>query len=402
MRRLLRFVLPIVIVGAGAGVAAMFVAAAPQAAPVEQDVPATFVEVQTVELTTHRTTVRGMGLVTAEKQVAVQPEVGGRVVEQNTALVAGGRLAQGDPLIRIDSRDYSSALKTIQADLAAAKLQVREETSLREVAEHEWRDRPEGFSEETLSYALRQPHLDAAKARVQSAQSRIDRAKRDLNRTLVRAPFDSVVLSESVDVGQTVGPQVPFATLAGLERFLVEVSLPVSELRFIDIPEVNTDAPQGSAATVLNESAESTQAREGYVVRLQSAVDQRGRLAQLFIAVDDPLGVHVPVHERPLPLLLGSYARVEIRGRELENVVVLPRSALRGDGTVWILDAENRLEARPIEIVRREPGLVIVGRGLQPGDRVVTTPLAGATAGVRVTIAPDVDKPAPQSDARDG
>jgi RND family efflux transporter MFP subunit len=386
MRRVFHLLLPLLIVSAGLGIAGTLVSLAPKAAPAVNDAPATFVRVETVRLGSHRTTIRGMGLVTAEKQVAMQPEVAGRVIEQNAALVVGGRVARGDPLIRIDARDYSAALKSIEADLAMARLQVREEATLRQVAEHEWRDRPEGFSEETLAFALREPHLDAAKARVQSAQSRIERAKRDLSRTIVKAPFDAVVLSESVDVGQTVGPQSPFAVLAGLERFHVEVSLPVSELGFIDIPEINARPDAASTALVINEAAGTTATHQGKVIRLQSSVDQRGRLAQLVIAVEDPLGVHVPVEERALPLLLGSYARVEIHGRTLEGVAVIPRAALIGSTMVWVLDPHDRLELREITIVRREPDIVVVRDGLGEGDRLVVTPLPHATPGARVTV----------------
>lgn len=189
----------------------------PTAAAIEREEPATYVQVQTVQTVQHVPSVSAMGRVTAEKQVMIQPEVAGRVIEQNHALTRGGRVAAGDPLLRIDPRDYSSALEAMQADLAQARLAMREEKALRQVAEHEWRERPEGLSEETLDYALREPHLDAAEARVKSVKSRIARARRDLSRTILRAPFDAIVLSESVDLGQTVAPQTPVARLVRRE-----------------------------------------------------------------------------------------------------------------------------------------------------------------------------------------
>ena len=389
MKRLLRALLSLAILGVGGAVAAAFVASKPTAAAIEREEPATHVQVQIVRTGEHVPSVSAMGRVTAEKQVMIQPEVVGRVIEQNHALTRGGRVAAGDPLLRIDPRDYSSALEAMQADLAQARLAMREEKALRKVAEHEWRERPEGLSEETLDYALRAPHLDAAEARVKSVKSRIARARRDLSRTILRAPFDAIVLSESVDLGQTVSPQTPVATLAGIERYWVEVSLPVAMLQHLDIPEVNVDADQGSKATIINEAAGVEQVREGYVVRLQGTVDPRGRMAQLFVAVDDPLGVRVPVEERPLPLLLDTYVRVELQGRPLKNVVVLPRAALRGDGTVWVLDAERRLVRREVEVVLTERSDVVVRGGLEIDEQVVVTPLPEATEGMRVTLAPD-------------
>jgi RND family efflux transporter MFP subunit len=356
---------------------------------VAEPAPVTHVQTIVASIGTHTPTIAAMGIVTAEKQVAIAPEVAGRVIEQNTALVPGGRIAAGDPLIRIDARDYSLAVESMKADLEQAKLMVREENTLKRVAEHEWRDRPEGFSDETLQFALREPHIDAAKARVDSARSRIAKAKRDLGRTILRAPFDAVVLVESVDIGQTVGPQAPIATLAGIDRYWVQVSLPVSHLELIDIPEVNITDDKGSTAIVHNEAAGRGDAREGYVVRLHGTIDERGRMAQLFVAVEDPLGRLQPVEARALPLLLGTRVRVEIEGRALPDVVVLPRRALRSDESVWTLDADNRLRRREVDVVWREPGSVIVRDGIAAGDRVVTTPLAIATEGMRVELTPE-------------
>jgi RND family efflux transporter MFP subunit len=386
MKRALSALLPTAIIVGGVATAYVLVETGPQAAPVETELPATFIEVQNVEIGAHQVVVPAMGLVRAEREVVLQPEVAGRVVEQNEALVPGGRMAAGDPLIRIDARDYKSAVAAGQAELAQAQLMVREERTLKQVAEHEWRERPQGFSEETLAYALREPHLDAARAQVDSAKSRIAKARRDLERTIVRAPFDAVVLTESVDVGQSVAPGAPVATLAGIERYWVQVSLPVSHLQYIDIPGVSGDGPRGSPARVIGESEDPGQEREGYVLRLQGSVDTRGRMAQVFLAVDDPLGVHAPIERRPTPLLLGSYVRVEIHGRMLQNVVEVPRRAIRDNGMVWVLDEESRLRSRPVEIAWRESDRVLVAQGLAAGDRLVVTPLPAATEGMKVVL----------------
>ncbi len=388
MNRVFRALLPVLIIGSGVAIANLFVATGPQAAPKEAEASMTFVDAVDVRHDTFVPTIRAMGVVQAERRVSLAPEVAGRVKEQNTKLVPGGLLSSGEPLIRVDARDYSDALTMTKADLAQAQLRVREESTLRSVAEHEWRDRPEGFSDETLAYALREPHLDAAKAQVKSARTRIAKAKRDLGRTLLRAPFDAVVLEESVDVGQSVSPAAPVVTLAGTERFRVEVSLPVAQLDQLHIPEVSTAEAMGSAAEVFNEAARTSTPYSGYVLRLRSTVDQRGRMAQLHIAVDDPMSLERPVDLRPVPLLLGTYVRVELKGRPFRGVVVLPRSAVRPDGSVWTLDADNRLHPREVEIVWREPGQVVVGKGLQLGDRVVTTRLPTVTAGMVVTLAP--------------
>lgn len=110
-------------------------------------------------------------------------------------------------------------------------------------------------------------------------------------------------------------------------------------------------------------------------------------MAQVMVAVDDPLGVRAEVGQRPSPLLLDTYVRVEIEGRELEDVVPVPRTALHGDEEVWVADSDDRLRPREVEVAWRERGRIFVSSGLQEGERVVTTPLAIATDGMKVTVA---------------
>ncbi|MBV1857038.1 MAG: efflux RND transporter periplasmic adaptor subunit, partial [Nannocystaceae bacterium] len=261
-----------------------------------------------------------------------------------------------------------------------------EEDTLRKVAEHEWKSRPEGFSDETLAFALREPHLDVAKARVKSARTRIAKAKRDLSRTLLRAPFDAVVITESVELGQTVSPTMPVVSLAGTDRFRIEVSIPMSQLKELRIPGVSTDDPTGSKARIFNEAAGDGAVFEGTVLRLERAVDERGRMAKLHLAVEDPLSLSQAPAARPLPLLIGSSVRVELEGQPLGGVFVFPRSAIQESGEVWVLDDADTLRGRKVSLRWREAGTVVISKGLDPSDRVVTVSLPLATEGMRVAV----------------
>ena len=386
MRRLLQVLLPLVAIGAGLGVANLFIATGPKAAPVDAEAAQTFVRVQSAKRGEYRPSIRAMGIVQAERSVSLSPEVAGRVKEANHDLVPGGLITKDEPILRVDGRDYSDALAMTQADLAAAQLRVREENTLRKVAEHEWRDRPDGFSDETLAFALREPHLDVAKAQVKSARTRIAKAKRDLGRTLLRAPFDAVVMSETVELGQTVSPAVPVVSLAATDRFRIEVSIPVAQLQELRIPGVNTDDAAGSTAKIYNEAANDEAVYVGTILRLERAVDQRGRMAKLHIAVDDPMSLGKPAAERPLPLLIGSSVRVELVGEPIPGVTVLPRTALQENGQLWVLGPDDTLHSREVNIRWRDAGTLAISTGLEAGERVVTTGLPLATEGMKVTV----------------
>jgi RND family efflux transporter MFP subunit len=396
--KLMRAASALLVVGLGIGVAGVLIANRPIAAHVEAEVPLTLVEVQTVTPGNHRVHVPAMGIVQPEREVGLQAEVGGIVTQVGDRLVDGGVVTGGELLLKIDARDYATQLQINQAELAQARLAVREETQQRRVAQAEWREVPEGFAPESREYVMREPHMEAAEARVESVQSRIKKAKRDLGKASVRAPFDAVVLNEDVDVGQLVGPGVPVARLAGVSRFWVVASAPVSQLQFLEIPGVNTLEPRGSAAEVSGPADGDATSREAYVLRLLPAVEQRGRMAQVVVAVEDPLGLRLPPHERPTPLLVGTYVELELRGKVLEDVVPVPRSALRDDRFVWTVGEEGRLHAREVDIAWRERERVLVSAGLKAGDRVVTTNLPVATEGMKVEIAPSE---APASSAAD-
>lgn len=383
MPRLRSALLPLAFVIAGASIAAWLVRSKPEAKPRAPEDPVTFVEVEIAQPASHQVTVAVMGVVRAEREVTLHTEVSGRVVQYAETLVDGGLVKAGDPLVRLDARDYDSAVEISKADLAQARLAVREEEVQRTVAEAEWRDAPPDFSEQSRAYVMREPHLDAAQARVSSARTRIKKAKRDVGKTLIRAPFDAVVLDENIELGQLVGPQTPVARLAGVDRFWIQASIPVSQLPFLEIPTVNTDEPQGSPATVIDHAAGELR-REGFVLRLLPAVEERGRMAQIVLAVDDPLGLQQPPSERPTPLLVGTYVEAELRGRTLDDVVTVPRRAMIDDAHVWVVDDQQRLRSREVQVAWRERGRVFVQQGLAAGERFVVSNLPMATDGMLV------------------
>jgi len=385
MARIRSALLPLLVLVAGGSIAGFLIFTRPVVEQREPDDPITLVKAEVAQPGPHHVTIPVMGIVRAEREVTLTPEVGGRIVQHSERLVEGGRVEVGDPLIRIDARDYTSAVEMSQADLARARLAVREEKVQQKVAEAEWRDAPPEFSDESRAYVMREPHLDAARAQVSSARSRIKKAKRDVGKTIIQAPFDAVVLSESVEIGQLVGPQTPIARLAGIDRFWIQASIPVSQLRFLDIPRINTEASQGSSATIIDGAA-GGHSREGFVLRLLPTVETRGRMAQLIIAVDDPLGLRTPLAERPTPLLVGTYVEAEIAGRTLHDVVPVPRLAMIDDAHLWVLTDELRLRSREVEVVWRERGRVFVQKGLARGERFVVSPLPMATEGMIVAV----------------
>jgi len=203
------------------------------------------------------------------------------------------------------------------------------------------------------------------------------------------------VLDASAELGQLVTPQTSLATIVAIDRYWVEVAVPVSQLVHFEIPGVNVaiDAPGSPAKILLDAGAGVVIERDGVIERLLGQVDARGRMARVLVVVEDPLGVRAsdvkPASEQAgpratLPLLLGSFVRVQVQGSPLPDTTEIPRVALVDDHAVWLVVAD-KLASREVEVVWRGVDTVLV-RGLRPGEPVVTTPLASPTEGMAVRI----------------
>lgn len=126
------------------------------------------------------------------------------------------------------------------------------------------------------------------------------------------------------------------------------------------------------------------------MIRLEGQLESQTRNAQLLVAVDDPYSPP----EGGLPLLPGSFVRVELEGREVDGVFSLPRAALHDGNTLWIVDDSERLATRRVDVRWGTSDEVYITGELQPGDRVVTSTLSLPLAGEQVRVqASGTDRP---------
>ncbi len=394
MQRLLRYLLPVlVLLGAGFFARALMLAkpqvvAKPQA---KRELPVTVLRAQPGA---HPISLRALGEVKPVHRLVVQPEVSGRIVERSSSLLPGGLLHRGDPLIRVDNRDHATVVAAQAAAVEQASAALAEERTRKQVAEYDWQGGLDKLSEEARSFALRETHGRSVAASLSSARAQFDKARRDLGRTQVKVPFDALVLDASAELGQLVTPQTSLATLVAIDRYWVEVAVPVSQLIHFEIPGVNVaiDAPGSPAKILLDAGAGVVIERDGVIERLLGQVDARGRMARVLVVVEDPLGVQpdklaAPEQTGPratLPLLLGSFVRVQVQGSPLPDTTEIPRGALVDDHAVWLV-VDDKLASREVGVVWRGVDTVLV-RGLRSGDSIVTTPLASPTVGMAVRI----------------
>lgn len=364
----------VAVLGVGlAGTAAM-VLLAPPARSAAGAPPSRPVEVITVELAEAEVLVVGTGSVQAARQVALAPEVAGRVVEIGPDLRPGGRLAAGDLVVRLDARDYQAALAADRARLAQTELELALERERQRTAEREWALVGGANGGEPL--ALRRPHLAVAEANARSAAAAVERAEANVARTRLRAPFDAIVVQQSAEVGQMVGAQAPVATLVGTDEARVIVSVPVERLAVLDIPGLG--ASSGSVARVRG----GGEPRTGEITGLVGQLDPQTRTAQVVVRVLDPLA-------GARPLLPGSFVDVELVGRPIGGAARVPRVGLAGDEVVWLV-VDGILARRHVTVGWRDGDHVYVIDGLVDGDQVIVSPLSLPIEGQPVSAQPHV------------
>lgn len=366
-----RWLAPVLVVVAGAAVARTLILG--RAAPPKSERPPRVlpVDVVTVRVDDHESTIRAYGTVRPRRTLALRPTVGGPIGSMHPALIQGGRIDAGEIVASIDERDYVLAVKTADAALVAAKTDLDIELGNAYVAQREWEllDADLEVTEEGRRLALREPYVERRRADLDSARANLERAKLDLERTKLVAPFDALVLSEDVEIGTQVGAGTQIAQLVDRTEFLVEVAVPSKRLSMLEF--------DGATAQLVRDG----HVREGRVERLLGEVDAAGRMARIQVAIPDPLR-----RERGIePVLLGSYVSVDLPCRTIENAISIPREALREGDVVWVVDVENTLEIREVDVLMRRPADVLVASDLGDGTRVIVSPISVPLPGLRVS-----------------
>jgi len=325
------------------------------------------------------TVVEAMGPVVPARQVTLQPQVSGQIVEMSGALIPGGIVPAGEKLITIDPRDYEVLVQQRQGDVARARKDLKIEQGNQAVAKQEYDLLGEIITDEDRELVLREPQLASAQAALESTQATLKKAQLDLTRCNISVPFNAIVQEKLVDLGATVSLNSRLATLIATDEAWIELKVPLGELKWLTIPRKNGDA--GSSVRIYNTLAWGPgRFRTGRVVRLYGELEAEGKLAQLLVAVDDPFCLKPANRDKPR-LLIGSFVNAEIEGRALESVFAIKRPFVH-DSAVWIMDANNQLEIRPVQIVFSGPEEVFVSEGLTENEQLVVTDIAAPVAGM--------------------
>jgi len=345
--------------------------------------PMMTVETRIVVETSYPILLESYGTVQPRTRSILVSQVGGQIMSVNPNVRDGGFFEKGDVLANIDARDYEADVRIADASLMDALQTLAEAEARTNQAQEDWARL--GNTGEAPDLVLRIPQLKAAQAKIISAESTLQKAALDLERTNIVAPFAGRILRKLVDIGQVVSPNTQLAEIYATDVFEIRLPLRNRDLPFIDLPESYryTDVTRKSGGRVeIRSQLGGEETWDATLVRTEGAIDEIARQLHVIAQIDNPFGRD---HEYHTPLKIGQYVTARLEGKTFPHALVIPNNTIYQGAYVYIVENEI-LRRRDIEIAWQNDNEAIIGAGLQPGDVLVTTALGQVTSGIRVTI----------------
>ena len=373
-----RLLVPLVILALSAAIAVALINNQPTLeTTVKEPVPVA-VRALDIKLAPMKLSVSSEGNVQPSIETKLVAQVAGEVVELSSSLVAGGDFSKGDVLLKLDPRDYEIALARSEAALSRAQAEQRfsaeEAARIRSL-----------YSEELASVAQLQSAerlLAIANAALDDASAAVKRASVDLERTVFTAPFNGRVRAENVDVGQFLSKGAMIATLYDTDRLQVRLPLADAQLAYLDPSYAQTGlAGEEPADVVLTANyAGDAQSWSAKLLRTEGDISTKSRFLHVIVEVTETLNgndVRLPV---------GLFVNAVITGRIVDDLVSVPRTALRPDNTVMVIDDGNQLHFRDVTVFKLSDSDVLISEGLASGERISISPLQFVVEGMPVTV----------------
>ncbi|BCX49885.1 RND family efflux transporter, MFP subunit [Haloferula helveola] len=380
----IRFILPIVILGIGA-LAALWLGQKVEP-PKPEHVPPQKLKTEIVELTPTDYTVMldSQGVVRAHHETPLTAAVNGTISAIHSSFEDGAYFEKDDVLAELDPADFMAQVESAKSSLARAEAALAQEEARAKQARLNWEDL--GYTDEPSDLVLRVPQLKEARANVDAAKASLDQAERDLERTKIRAPFNGRVRDRLVGLGQAVGGSTPLGNLFAIDYAEVRLPLTPEQLSFITLPSRPGDPAVPVTLTDALGSRDPDEPATQWpasIVRTEGALDDSSRELFAIARIDDPFGLE---SNRP-PLRIGQPVRASIEGKTLDDVFVLPRQALRDINRIYLVDRDEPAIIRTtIEPIWSTAEVIVVKEGLKAGQWLSTTRLPYAPDGAPVQV----------------
>jgi len=332
------------------------------------------VDVLSLEQTAATFTVRSQGTVRPRTETLLSAEIAGAIVSISPKFVAGGVFSKGEQLMRIDPTNYDVAVEQARALLRQRQIEFDGAEKLKSQgyrAESEWA---------------------SAAAALASAKAELVKARRNLERTYIRLPYDGMVRSKEADLGQYVNPGTRLGVTFATDYAEVRLPLTDQDLAFIELPDLADISESGIAEGPIVELSAIQAGREARwmvrIIRTEGVVDEKNRVTFAVARIEDPYNMRGTTgHGSPLPM--GTFVAANIEGLSVDNVIRVPRSALRGNDQLMFVGDDKRLRIRTVDILKADAEYAYVQGGAVAGERISVTAIESPINGMKVRTSDD-------------
>lgn len=380
-KRILKAAAPVMVIALGFGAVQIMSASKPAPEKKEEEQrPVSLVYTEAREEAVHLA-VTTQGEVRAHTEIELTPEVSGRIISVSSSFAEGAGFEPKETLIQLDDSDYRLAFAQAEAGVAQAEVLLLQAQAAAQIKRQQWLDL--NPNKEPTPLQVNKPQVLEAEANLRSAKAELADAKLNLARTKIRLPFRGRVASRDIGVGQYVTPSTVLGRVFSTDR--VEIRLPLTDAQLLELNLpmgfVASDKHPGPAVTLSAQIGAEYQSWQGRIVRTQAAIDQQTRLIYAVAEVVDPYGAGA---SNGAPLAVGLFVTAEAESVQEQQAVVVPRTALRSADKVYVVDENDQLKIRTVDVLSTSENRVVLAAGIADGERVVTSTVANAVDGMKV------------------
>ncbi len=324
------------------------------------------------------------GVVRARIVTSLTPLVSGTIIEVTDRFQDGAFFEKGDVLVKLDPEDYESQIVTSEATLARAEASLAQELARAAQALRNWQDI--GFDDEPNDLVLRKPQLKEAHANVAAQEAALQRAKRSLERTVIKAPFSGRVSQRSAGLGQSVSSGTKLGDIYATDYAEVRLPLSAKQLTMIKIDEQGNQSIPVKLKDALN--SENTTVWNASIRRVEGELDQSSRELFVIAQIKDPFGIYskkIDDSAEHSPLRINQPVLASIVANTIENAFVIERKNLYGADEVLLIE-DGKIVRRSIKIIWATEDSVITVDPDLAGKVLATSRLSYANTGTPIEV----------------
>lgn len=375
---MIKYLRPLIIIGISTAIAAVLYMLGQISPDAIQEKDPMDVNVQILTPIDYQIKIKSTGTTTPITQTVLTSEVGGEVIYRSKKFSEGSSVISGEILAKIDDTDLQLQYKNALLQLASAEVQFAVQQAEAEIAQEAWDQVGEGIPQELTT---KKPQLKQAKAALEVAKAQVQSAEKKLNKTEITAPYTGRIQNINIDLGSTIIPGQPVGSMYTSNEIEVTLSVKDSDLQFLDIPMDGRKLNSDQKSIVIIKSLYKGEMQEwaGNLERVDGVIDPMTRMIKLIANFKNNF-----IEETKPILPIGLFVEAEISGKQLEDIFMIPNSALTPNDELLFLNQDDALEIRKVSVLTKMKNHILVKEGMKAGERVVISKLSIATNGMLV------------------